>query len=138
MNAHTTSTPSSVRRLRRAVAAGVVGAVALTGVGLGGSPAGAAPPGAVDILSAVGYDQPGPQGIHRIDWALPATAPAVHTVEVERWDATMTTKLATYVQDADEYEPTRIAGPFTDGTVFQYRARAASADGWGAWSAWSS
>lgn len=143
MNGHstsiTTALPSSVARgARRHLVAGLAGVVALTGLGLSAAPAGAAPPGAVDIVSAVGYDQPGPNGIHRVDWALPATGPAVHTVQVERWDATKTTLLQTYVQDAEEYEPTRIAGPFADGTTFQYRARAANADGWGAWSAWAS
>ena len=141
MNAPTTTTSvtsSRSRRVRRRLLAGLAGVLALATVGPGSTPAGASPPGAVDILSAVGYDQAGPHGIHRIDWALPNAGPAVHTVEVERWDATMSTKLATYVQDADEYEPTRILGPLPDGTVHQYRARAENADGWGAWSDWTS
>jgi hypothetical protein len=135
MQTNTTSTTTSTRRLRRRLVAGLAGVVALAAVAPGTTPAGAAPPGAVDILSAVGYDQPGPQGIHRIDWALPAAD--VDTVQLERWDAGRTTKLATYTQDAEEYEPTRIAGPFADGAVFSYRARAHNADGWGAWSGWS-
>jgi hypothetical protein len=129
MHTNTTTT-----KLLTAVAT-VAGLVAL---GTGGSPAGAAPPGPMTIISALGYDQPGPDGIHRIDWALPTGADgSVDTVEIERWDAGRTTKLATYVQDVDEYEPTRIIGPLPDGTTFQYRVRAHGADGWGDWSDWA-
>lgn len=135
---HTTTTTSTTpRRTVRRLIAGLAASAALVCVAPGGAPAGAAPPGTVDVLSAVGYDQPGPQGIHRIDWALPAASPAVDTVQVERWDLTTSIKLGTYTQDAEEYEPTRIVGPLPDDTVFQYRVRARNADGWGAWSGWT-
>lgn len=137
MNA-TTTTPSAPRRSSRRILTAVATAAGLVALGTGGPPAGAAPPGPVTIVSALGYDQAGPQGIHRIDWSLPTGADgSVDTVELERWDATKTVKLTTYVQDTDEYEPTRIAGPFDDGTTFQYRARVHGDDGWGAWSDWA-
>ncbi|HEV7722433.1 MAG TPA: DUF4214 domain-containing protein [Iamia sp.] len=127
----TTTAPTRRRRSpRRLLLAAVAPLVALVGLAPGGAPAGAAPPGPVPILSALGIDQPGLNGIHRIDWAAPE-GPAIDTVEIEQWDDGLSVKLATFTQDADEYEPTRFAGPYPDGVVFQYRIRAHGPDGWG-------
>lgn len=127
----TTTAPTRRRRpVRRLATALAATSVALVALAPGSAPAGAAPPGPVEILSAIGVDQPGPGGIHRIDWTRP-TGAAIDTVEVEQWDDGISVKIATFVQDADQYDPTRFAGAIPDGVTYQYRVRAHGADGWG-------
>ncbi|HMJ77761.1 MAG TPA: DUF4214 domain-containing protein [Iamia sp.] len=127
----TTTAPTRRRRSpRRLLLAALATLVALVGLAPGGAPAGAAPPGPVTILSAIGVDQPGANGIHRIDWTAP-TGPAIDTVEIEQWDDGISVKVAIFTQDADEYEPTRFVGPLPDGVTYQYKVRAHGPDGWG-------
>ena len=130
----TASPPSrSLRRLLIATFAAVLALVALAP----GSPAGAVPPGGVNIISSIGYDQPGPNGYHKIDWAMPTVPQGkpVDQVEIERWNFEKTEKFVTFSQP-DEDGPTRYFFNVPDATTFQYRVRAHNTDGWGGWGDW--
>jgi hypothetical protein len=123
------TTPSPVRRL---VAAATGAAVALTGLGLGlgSNPAGAAVPGNTTIVSSLGYDQQGPFGQHRIDWAPDLDGTDATAYQVERWNAAKTEKLWTQ-NVGGAVRPTITFDGMPDGVVYQYRVRAKNADGWG-------
>ncbi len=121
---------STTRRLAAALVALVVALVAL-GSGAG-SPAGAAPPGAADIVGAVGYDLPGPTGTHRLIFTPEGDAGPLTGYSVERWDATKTEKLTTYSFTGPDVDPTVTLKGLPDGVVFQYRVKVKNADGWGA------
>jgi hypothetical protein len=125
------TTPSTIRRL---AASAVGAAVALTGLGLGlgASPAGAAPPGTADIDGAIGYDMPGPTGHHRLIFSPENPDLPITGFTIERWNATKTEKLTSYGFDGSDLDPTYTISGMPDGVVFQYRVKVRNADGWGA------
>lgn len=132
----TTTTPTpdprpTVRRFRRLALAGALAAGTVAGL-LPSAPASAAAPSTTDIVGALGYNEPGPSGYHVISWSQPENIGGKPVLEyqVERWDADLTTKLATYTQPAAA-GPHRTIGGMPDQTAFRYRVRARNADGWG-------
>jgi hypothetical protein len=126
------TTPSTVRRL---AAATVGAAVALTGLGLGlgSAPAGAVPPGATNIISNLGYDQQGPSGQHRLDWAPDLDGTEATGYQIERWNADKSQKLFTH-NEFGAVTPTVTFSGMPDEVVYQYRVRTKNVDGWGPWS----
>lgn len=125
----TTSPPAP--RTRRLLAAALGLLIVLAGLGLGTTPAGAAP-GVVKFVGWQGYDQPGPSGYHHITWGEPlgTSGGGITTWQVERWNSDKTEKLGTY-------NVPRASGPdltvngLLDGVVYWYRVRALNQDGYG-------
>ncbi len=124
MSTHTASTPSTLRRIAL-LALGLM--VVLTGIGLGGAPASAAPPTKPQIILAAGYDD-----FIRLYWAPPVDSDEpVTSYRVERyvdgelapptiWDQGSTAPLVDTTAQA--------------GVTYVYRVRATSEDGNSPWS----
>ena len=133
----TTATTPRPRRSPRRLLIGLLTAVLALVALAPGSPAGAVPPGAPNIISSIGYDQPGPNGLHKVDWTLPTTPKGkpVDGYEIERWNSDQTQKLQV-LGHLDEDGATRYFPNVPDDVAFKYRVRAHNEDGWSGWSDW--